>query len=359
MLIPTFTAFATNNLLERQFAQLVDTEFTANMETALDDIANGELQPTPYLKTFFSGEEGIESRVEDGLEDINAREISTIHAKKWEPLLVRVGRYGPYVEGEVAGEIRTASLPEDLAPADTTREQLEQLLEEENRGDKQLGTFPGTEQVMLLKRGPYGPYVQLGEDEGQEKPKRISLPKTMQSAEVTNEIAAALLSLPRKLGEHPETGNDLLAHIGRYGPYVRHKSTFASIPKGEDVLDITFDRALALIQQKEAKNKPLRELGPHPETGHEVTIYQGRYGPYVKHQKTNAERQPARDLERPNVRPKKNRANGVKPRKARRRPPRLDRKRHQSSWRNFSTRSNRRWQMWSNVSRVWVEPSKM
>ncbi|UCH27834.1 MAG: type I DNA topoisomerase [Trueperaceae bacterium] len=288
MLIPTFTAFATNNLLEQQFAQLVDTEFTANMETALDDIANGELQPTPYLKTFYSGDEGIESRVEDGLEDINAREISTIRANKWGPYLVRVGRYGPYVAGDVSGELRTASLPEDLAPADITREMLEQLLEEENRGDKQLGHLPGTDQVMLLKQGPYGPYVQLGEDEDQEKPKRVSLPKTMQTAEVTSEVAAALLSLPRNLGKHPETGDELLAHIGRYGPYVRHKSTFASIPKGENVLEISFDRALTLIRQKEEKNKPLRELGPHPETGHEITIYQGRYGPYVKHQKTNA-----------------------------------------------------------------------
>ena len=291
-LIPTFTAFATNNLLEHQFRQLVDTEFTANMEQTLDDIAAGKVDAVPYLKDFYLGENGIESRVQSGLERIDAREISTIESRKWDPLVVRVGRFGPYVEGELKGERATASIPEEIAPADLTREQLEELLVEGNKGDVIMGDYPGTETPMVLKRGRYGPYLQLGEEpqEKEKKPKRMSLPPGVQAGEVTPELAAQLLSLPRPVGEHPETGNPIEASIGPYGPYVKHGRTYASLGKEDDVLTVGLERALELLSKKRGRGRgePLKTLGNHPESGDPVELHNGRFGPYVKHGKVNA-----------------------------------------------------------------------
>lgn len=285
-LVPTFTAFAVNNLLEARFQHLVDTGFTANMEQTLDDIAAGQLEAIPYLKEFYFGEGGLEQLVQAGLEDIDARSIATLSFPKWGKYLVRVGRYGPYVEGEIDGQRLTSSLPEDLAPGDLDAAVLERLLKEGNVADKVIGHHDSGE-VMLLRRGPYGPYLQLGESE-QGKPKRVALPKGIAPAEVTPELARALLSLPRQLGNHPESGKPVLAGIGRFGPYVQHERTFASIPADEDVLTISLERALALLAKKSARSRALRTLGEHPETGKPVAVYQGRFGPYVKHGRTNA-----------------------------------------------------------------------
>ncbi|MEL6614336.1 MAG: topoisomerase C-terminal repeat-containing protein, partial [Bacteroidota bacterium] len=144
---------------------------------------------------------------------------------------------------------------------------------------------------VLLKSGPYGPYVQLGDDEeGGAKPKRMSLPKGTQPADVDLDMGIALIGLPRTLGQHPETGDDIKASIGRYGPYVQQKRTFASLKpaEGDDVLTVGLERALQLLKEKADKNKPLRVLGDHPETGDPIEVRSGRYGPYAKHQKTNA-----------------------------------------------------------------------
>ena len=287
-LVPTFTAFATNNLLEKQFAQLVDTGFTAQMEGVLDDIAAGDLEAEPYLERFYRGQEGLEARTQSSLAEVDAKAISTLHFPKWGDYLVRVGRFGPYAEGVVDGETVTTSLPADLPPDEVTRDYLEKALKEGNAADNVVGAYPETGEVMILKSGPYGPYVQLGDDEQEGKPKRTSLPKGLEPSAVTEELAAGLLSLPRTLGQHPDTGKDVQAAIGRFGPYVKHGSTFASLPKEDDVLSVALPRALELISKKEFKNKPLRVLGEHPETGEDVELRDGRYGPYVKHQKTNA-----------------------------------------------------------------------
>ncbi len=295
-LLPTFTAFATNNLLEAQFNQLVDVGFTASMEQVLDDIASGSKDPIPYLESFYSGKEGIEGKVEEGGAKLDARGISTIEEAKWKPYLIRVGRYGPYVEGVLDGEEARASLPENLAPADITKEQLKQLLKEGSASGTIIGIYPDTKEPMVLKNGPYGPYVQLGEsDEG--KPKRMSLPKGMTSAEVTESIAIDLLSLPRIIGQHPETGKEITASIGRFGPYVKHGSTFASLKKEDNLLTVSFSRALELIVEKELKNKPLKVLGVHPETGEEIPILKGRFGPYVKHKRINVSLPKGQDIE--------------------------------------------------------------
>lgn len=295
-LLPTFTAFATNNLLETQFSQLVNVGFTASMEQILDDIASGNKKPIPYLKTFYRGKEGIENKVAEGVADLDAKDISTIKSPKWEPHLIRVGRYGPYVEGILEGEETRASLPGNTVPADITIEQLEELLRNGSANGTIIGTFPETKDPIVLRNGPYGPYVQLGESD-EDKPKRMSLPKGMNSEEITESIAIDLLSLPRKLGPHPETTKEITASIGRFGPYVKHGNTFASLKKDDDLLSINFDRALELIVEKELKNKPLRIVGVHPESGEEIPILQGRFGPYIKYKRINVSLPKGQDVE--------------------------------------------------------------
>ncbi|PQJ36249.1 DNA topoisomerase I [Salinibacter sp. 10B] len=287
--VPTFTAFATNNLLEAQFEPLVDVHFTAEMEEVLDEIARGRKDPDPYLHDFYFGDDGIEPRVEEGLDKIDGREISEISfPNQWGDYVVRVGKYGPYVEGPMNDTTVTASLPDDLAPGDTTEETLKDILEEANQGDRVLGIHPEVDQPVLLKSGPYGPYVQLGDDDQEGKPKRVSLPPGVEPDDVDFDLGLQIIDLPRELGEHPETGNPITANIGRYGPYVKHKGTFASLKDDDDVLTVGLDRAMELIREKENRNKPQRVLGQHPESGEPIEVWKGRYGPYVKHDGTNA-----------------------------------------------------------------------
>ena len=287
-LIPTITAFATNNLLEQQFSELVDTGFTADMEQVLDDIAEGKLDPIPYLKTFYEGEKGLAASIEDGLDSIDAREVSGISFEKWNPYIIRVGKYGPYVEIGEGDDRKVASIPPDAAPGDLEQEDLAGFIEEKEKGDDILGIHPEHEQPVFVKKGPYGHYVQLGDDEQEGKPKRISVPKNMDPADVDFDVALKLLELPKELGNHPETGTVIKVNIGRFGPYAQHGSVFASLTKDDNILDIGFDRALELIAKKEARNKPLRVIGEHPESGEMIEIWEGRYGPYVKHQRVNA-----------------------------------------------------------------------
>jgi DNA topoisomerase-1 len=141
---------------------------------------------------------------------------------------------------------------------------------------------------VLVKKGPYGPYVQLGEDDQKGKPKRTSIPDDIDPSELTLDMALFLLNLPLELGEHPETGNPVLVGIGQYGPYVKHRDLYASLKKKDDIFRMDVDRALELLRAKKRRKKPLRTLGKHPKSGKPVEVRDGRYGPYVKHGKTNA-----------------------------------------------------------------------
>ncbi len=287
-LIPTFTAFATTNLLELQFTSLVDTGFTAEMEQVLDDIADGKKKALPYLKSFFNGDQGLEKKVAEGLDSIDARAVSAITFEKWNPFIVRVGKYGPYVELGEGEERKVASVPYNTSPGELTADDLQGFLDEKERGDDVLGIHPELEMPVFVKKGPFGHYVQLGDDEQEGKPKRTSIPKTIDPSTVDFAVAVKLLELPRELGNHPESGKVIKTNIGRFGPYVQHASVFASLTKDDDVLTIEFDRAMELLLKKEAKSKPLRTIGEHPETGELVEVWEGRYGPYVKHQRVNA-----------------------------------------------------------------------
>jgi DNA topoisomerase-1 len=298
-LIPTFTAFAVSTLLEKHFPDLVDTSFTSRMEQTLDEISTGEAQWLPYLRKFYLGETGLENQVrqrESQIDNIAARtvELENLAAK------VRIGPHGPYIEVETNGSTVKASIPKDLTPSDLTPEQVEVLLRQKTEGPDKVGLHPETGEPIYLLVGAYGPYVQLGEvSETNKKPKRASLPKGVKPENVTLDMAVGLLALPRNLGTHPVTGGKIQASLGRFGPYIAHDQgkegkEFRSLKASDDVLTVTLERALEILAEpkkpgRERKSKaPLRELGLHPTDNEPVNIYDGPYGPYIKHNKTNA-----------------------------------------------------------------------
>jgi DNA topoisomerase I len=284
-LVPTFTALVVTRLLEVYFPDLIDLGFTANMEQMLDDVAAGEEDYLPYLERFYHGEAGLETQVRDKEETIDPRLACTLEFEGLSAQ-VRVGRYGPYVQQEHEGEMLTASIPEDLAPADLSNEQVDELIAQKQKKPRLIGTHPSEEMAVLVHTGPFGPYVQLGE-EG--KAKRVSLPGGLEPDEVDLDTAVGLLSLPRVLGKHPDTGKDVMAGIGRYGPYVVHERKYKPLPEGEEVLGVGLETAVKLLEQVRGRSgSVLRELGEHPDDGEPIAVYRGRYGPYVKHGKINA-----------------------------------------------------------------------
>ena len=294
-LVPSFTAFAVVTLLEQHFPHLVDYAFTARMEDDLDRIAAGEEESQPWLSRFYFGAEGLRQQVNAKLEEIDARAVNSIPIgsdPEGREIVARVGRYGPYLE---RGEER-ASIPEDLPPDELTPEKAVELLAAQASGDKILGTDPETGQVVLARSGRYGPYVQLGETpEGtKEKPRRASLLQSMSLDDVTLDQALQLLSLPRTVGTDPDTGEEITAHLGRYGPYLQRGSERRSLEAESQLFTVTVEEAAELFKQpprrrgRRAAASPLRELGSDPASGKPVTVRSGRFGPYVTDGEVNA-----------------------------------------------------------------------
>ncbi|MBD2616076.1 MAG: type I DNA topoisomerase [Nostoc sp. ZfuVER08] len=300
-LIPTFTAFAVTDLLEKHFPDIVDPSFTSKMEQTLDDIATGEAKWLPYLQKFYLGDKGLETLVKEQESQIDASKARTVELENL-AAKVRIGKYGPYIEVENAEGVVTASIPKDLTPADLDPKQVEVLLRQKTTGPDQVGRHPETGEPIYVKIGAYGPYVQLGDkSEENPKPKQASLPKGVTPENVTLEMAVGLLALPRTLGTHPVTGSKIQASLGRFGPYIVHDQgkegkDYRSLKAGDNVLTVTLERALELLSEPKkgrsstnSKSKAaLRELGTHPEDDDPVNIYDGPYGPYIKHGKTNA-----------------------------------------------------------------------
>lgn len=291
-LVPTFIAFAVTGLLEDHFPNLVDTGFTSEMEEALDEIARGNVDWRAYLGEFYSGGGGLEARLVEREAAIDPREASTVRLQDLTPR-VRIGRYGPFLELERNGDRLTASLPDDVAPADLSEEQAIDLLRKRAEGPDRLGEDPGSGETIYLMEGRFGPYVQRGERADGKKPKRASLPKNVRPEDVSLATALKLLAMPAPLGAHPESGDPVKVGIGRYGPYVVHQSDYRSLTENDDPLEITFERAMELLSAPRTRGRrasaaPLREVGAHPDDGESIAIYKGRYGPYVKHGKTNA-----------------------------------------------------------------------
>jgi DNA topoisomerase-1 len=300
-LIPTFTAFAVTDLLEKHFPDIVDPSFTSKMEQTLDEISTGEAQWLPYLKKFYLGEQGLETLVREQESEIDASKARTVELENLDAK-VRIGKYGPYIEVSHGEEVFTASIPKNLTPADLNPQQVEILLKQKTAGPDQFGRHPETGEPIYIKLGTYGPYIQLGDKtEENPKPKQASLLKGVTPETLTLEMAVGLLSLPRALGTHPETGGKVQASLGRFGPYVVHDQgkegkDYRSLKSTDDVLTISLNRALELLAEpkkgrsatKSKSKEALRELGTHPEDDAPVSIYDGPYGPYIKHGKTNA-----------------------------------------------------------------------
>ncbi len=301
-LVPSWTAFAVTQLLERHFEKLVDYAFTARMEDDLDEIAGGGAKSGPYLKRFYlgNGELGLRDLVADRLEKIDAREVCSVPLAKdasGRAVILRVGKYGPFIE---RGEDR-AGVPEDLPPDELTLEKAEALLAQPSQ-DRPLGTTTvrqddgsEVELPVIARNGRYGPYVQLGEIEpgSKEKPKTVSLFRAMSLDTITLDDALRLLSQPRLVGEHE--GEPVLAQNGRYGPYLQKGKETRSLESEDLIFSITLEQALAILSQPKqrrgargAARAPLRELGPDPTSNRPIVVKQGRFGPYVTDGETNA-----------------------------------------------------------------------
>ena len=309
-LIPTWLAFAVTQLLERHFPTLVDYDFTASMEEDLDRIARGDEQRVAWLRRFYFGDqarssEGLRDLVQD-LDEIDARGVSTVEIG--EGVVVRVGRYGPYVElvgdGSAAedDQPRRATVPEDIAPDEMSVEKARELLEAAADDGRVLGTDPETGHEIVARAGRYGPYVTEVLPDTDEPPKRGakkvkprtgSLFKDMDLASIDLETALKLLSLPRVVGVDPASGEEITAQNGRYGPYLKKGTDSRSLETEAQIFDITLEQALAIYAQPKQRGRaaakpPLAEFAEDPVSGRKVVVKEGRFGPYVTDGETNA-----------------------------------------------------------------------
>ena len=294
-LVPTWSAFAVVQLLEGHFAAEVDYTFTARMENQLDEIATGSRDRVPFLRAFWfgNGSEGLTTLIDHAMANADPAVVNAIPLGKdpdGELIVVRNGRYGPYVK---RGE-DTVSVPPDVAPDELTVARALELLAAP-KGDEPLGTDPEGLPVYV-KSGRFGPYVQLGDAEtlpAGVRPKMASLFKTMEPATLDLDTALRLLSLPRTVGVDPSTGEEIVALNGRYGPYVKRAGDTRSLTTEEELFTVSVDDALRLFAEPKRRGRaaaaaPLRELGADPVSGKPMVIKDGRYGPYVTDGDTNA-----------------------------------------------------------------------
>jgi DNA topoisomerase-1 len=297
-LVPTWVGFAVSQLLEDHLPRLIDYQFTAQMEEDLDAISRGEGNKLDYLRKFYFGDTqpGLKGLLADSGDRIDPRTASSIAipsvVEGREGIVVRVGRYGPYIEHDG----RRASLPPEdkLAPDELTPEKCDELLSHSARAEAPLGTCPKTGLPVFAKNGRFGPYVQLGTAGEGERPKSSSLLKGMSLETMDLATALRLLELPRTLGAHPESGAEIKALNGKFGPYVTCDGESRSLPADLSPLDVTLEQAVALLAQPKLRGKrsfgaaALKSLGPSPVTGKPVELRSGRYGPYVADGVTNA-----------------------------------------------------------------------
>jgi len=304
-LVPTFTAIAVVRLLENHLPDLVDYDFTARMEDELDAIASGEREPIPWLKDFYFGGSnggngrpimrmGLQGLLTETTEGIHPREASKIPIGKnedGEEIVVRIGRYGPYVQ--LGEEGARATVPDELPPDELTIDRALTLVQQAESGGRVVGEHPDTGEAIHIKEGRYGPYVQLGENGGDAKPKMASLWPGMTMDTITPEDAVKILSFPREVGPHPETGELITSQVGRYGPYISMAKENRSLPNHESLLTLTVEEAVELFNQPKGGRgrgsaAVLKELGPHPESKESLQVKTGRYGPYVTDGTVNA-----------------------------------------------------------------------
>jgi DNA topoisomerase-1 len=328
-LVPSWVAFAVVALLERHFERLVDYDFTAAMEDELDRIASGNEQRTRWLSKFYFGGDmgvdgsigrlgGLKKLVGTSVEDIDAREINSIPLfidDEGRTVYVRVGRYGPYLEREVDEKSQRANLPEDLPPDELTAEIAEKLFATPQEG-RTLGTDPVSGHEIVAKEGRFGPYVTEVLPEPEEpadgkktskakkpKPRTGSLFKSMSVEAVTLDDALKLLSLPRVVGKDPESGDEITAQNGRYGPYLKKGTDSRSLESEDQLFGITLEEALKIYSEPKRRGRqgaakpPLKELGEDPVSGKPMVVKDGRFGPYVTDGEFNATLRKADSIE--------------------------------------------------------------
>lgn len=287
-LLPTFTGFAVIQLLENHFHYLIEYSFTSEMENALDAISMGKINRIEYLKSFYLGKDGLKSKVEEREVGIKPEDARTIHLSHLGVIDgIKVGKYGPYFIYE---DIH-ASIPEDIAPADLTKEHIDEILDMQKNGPIPIGIHPETGENIYCLTGRYGHYFQLGEKTDENpKPKRASLPKGKTPRDVTLGDAVRQLSLPRNLGNHPETGLPVFANEGRFGPYISHNDESRSLKRGDDLFTVDLKRALEILSEPKrgrGGNILLKDFGKSGPSGEPLAVYNGRYGPYIKMGKKN------------------------------------------------------------------------
>jgi DNA topoisomerase I len=289
-LVPSYVAFAVVKLLEGHFDRLVDYEFTARMEDVLDRIATGDEERVGWLRSFYfgnDGDEGLKSLVSD-LDDIDAREVNSVDLGNG--LVVRVGRYGPYIEQDG----RRVSIPDDLPPDELTPAVAEELFSRTSEG-RTLGQDPESGHEIGVRDGRYGPYVMELLPEGDTaKPRTASLFKSMSVETVTLDEALQLLSMPRVVGADPADGGEIVARNGRYGPYLQKGDDTRSLDSEEEIFSIGIEAAAEAFTRPKTRRRQgpsaasLRTLGPDPVSQREISLKSGRFGPYVTDGETNA-----------------------------------------------------------------------
>ena len=311
-LVPSFTAFAVTTLLREHFGDFVESDFTAEMEEDLDEISRGERERVGFLRQFYLGDKkhrGLLPAVEAGAEKADYPLVDLgADPESGELVRVRIGRFGPFVQVADGGPGRTASLPDDIAPADLTVGKALELVRAKAEGPRTLGIDPAAGLNVYVMNGRYGAYVQLGETpetptgprakgkgqkaEKAEKPRRASLQAGMTESTITLDEALRLLSLPRVVGLHPDDNEPITTNFGRFGPYAKHGDEFRSLESEEDVFSISFDAVLALIR---APKQSRRRQAAHKTVLLELMqgttklrVLAGRYGPYVTDGTTNA-----------------------------------------------------------------------
>ena len=306
-LVPAWIAFSVVRLLEEHFTRLIDYDFTALMETVLDDIAGGEKDRVTELQEFYFGSErlaGLKPLV-DGLGDIDAKALATFPiGDPAEGIDLRVGKYGPYLEGpddDGAPAAKRANVPEDLPPDELTLAKAKELLANPAGEEIELGSHPDTGLRVVAKSGRFGPYVteELAEDapqsgkKGAAKARTGSLFASMSLDTITLADAVKLLSLPRVVGEDPESKDEITAQNGRYGPYLKKGTDSRSLQTEDQLFTVTLDEALAIYAQPKQRGRaaaapPLKELGADPVSGQPIVVKAGRFGEYVTDGEFNA-----------------------------------------------------------------------
>ena len=296
-LVPSFTAFAVTRLLREHFGDLIDVEFTAEMEEDLDQISRGEREWLDFIKQFYRGDKhhrGLEEAVKQAQENAEYPLIDVgVDPASGEKVRVRIGRFGPFLQQGEGGPGKTAGLPPSQAPADLTIEKAVTLIRLKAAGPRTLGDDPKTGMKVYVINGRFGVYVQLGEvpEKSKEKPKRSSLIGSMTEASVTLDEALQLLALPRDIGADPETGEVIVAGLGRFGPYIKKGDDYRSLEESDDLFTVSLERALALLaapkrSSRQAAKRVIRKI--EVAGGTALQVLEGRFGPYVTDGETNA-----------------------------------------------------------------------